>query len=279
MPSVEPRRRVDGAERAGGENHDEPEHAVHDRHGRAVGGTEPEAATARSGLRAGADDGQIDRNHRQDARRQVQRQTSEEHQKQNRQRSAALEHALLLHAAFGIPDELQEVGRAQVAAGRAEDRKPVQRRDGIATGRGGSRGRRVRASAGRHRRRGAEGRRCRRARFLTVAKGNGLEHVRMECLDDGAGGDDRDGPRGLRRDRDVAHRLVTGLVSKAGRDDEIALRGVAGDGHGDADGEIVFEDAEWLVGSALLQVRRCRKDQLRDGHAFGRRHRQTDGNK
>ena len=41
---VEPGRRVDRAERAGGEDDDEPEHAVDDCHRAAVGGAEQEAA-------------------------------------------------------------------------------------------------------------------------------------------------------------------------------------------------------------------------------------------
>ena len=87
MAEVEPRRRVDRAERAGGQDDDEPEDAVDDRHGGAVGGAKQEPPAARLRLRAGADDRQVDRDHRQDARGQVEREAPEQHEKQNRERA------------------------------------------------------------------------------------------------------------------------------------------------------------------------------------------------
>ena len=109
-PDVEPRRRVDGAERAADQDDDEAEHAVDDGHRAAVGRPEEKAACARSRLRACADDGQVDRNHRQHARREVQRQPADEDEQQNRQRPAPLEQPSLDDACLGVPDELEELG-------------------------------------------------------------------------------------------------------------------------------------------------------------------------
>ena len=69
------------------------EDAVDERHRGAVDRAEQEAAASRAGLGAGADDRQVDRDHRQHARRQVQRQAAQEHNQQDRQRSAAFEQA------------------------------------------------------------------------------------------------------------------------------------------------------------------------------------------
>ena len=125
---VEPRRRVDRAERAGGQDDDEPEDAVDDRHGGAVGRAEQEPPAARLRLRAGADDRQVDRNHRQDARRQVEREAAEQHEQQNGERAAAFEHAARLDARFRVANEREKVGRALVSARRAGDREVVEQR-------------------------------------------------------------------------------------------------------------------------------------------------------
>ena len=85
---VEPGGRVDRAERAGGENHDQAEHAVDQRHRAAVGRAEQEPALPRSRLRAGADDGQVDRDHRQHARREIEREAAGEHDDENRRGAA-----------------------------------------------------------------------------------------------------------------------------------------------------------------------------------------------
>ena len=104
----------------------EADDAVDEGHGGAVGRAEQEAARARAGLRAGADDGDVDRDHRQHARRQVQREAADEHEQQDGERAAALEHAALFHAGFGVADERQEVVDAEVAARRAEDLEAVE---------------------------------------------------------------------------------------------------------------------------------------------------------
>src|SRR4029453_16898000 len=75
---------------------------------------------ADAALRAGPDDRQVDRNHRQHARREIERQAAEKHQEQDGNRAAALEHALVLHAALGVANEGEEVRCAEVAAGAAE---------------------------------------------------------------------------------------------------------------------------------------------------------------
>ena len=83
------------AERAGGENDDDAEHAVDEGHRAAVRGAEQEAALPRRRLRAGADDRKVDRDHRQHARREVEREAAEEHEQQDGERPAAFEPALL----------------------------------------------------------------------------------------------------------------------------------------------------------------------------------------
>ena len=135
MPEVEPRRRVDRAERAGGQDDDEPEDAVDDRHRGAVRGAEQKAPAARLRLRAGADDRQVDRDHRQDARRQVQREAAEQHEQQNGERAAPFEQAARLDAGLGVANEREEVGRAEVAARRAGDREAVEEGGVAAPGR------------------------------------------------------------------------------------------------------------------------------------------------
>ncbi len=128
---VEPRRRIDRAERAGGEDDDDAEDAVDERHGATVDGAEEEAAAALRSLRTGADDRQVDGNHRQHARRQVERQAAEKHEREDGERSLAFEEPGLLDAAFGVADELQERVLVHVPAGRAEDIELVEELDDI----------------------------------------------------------------------------------------------------------------------------------------------------
>ncbi len=106
---------------------DQAEHAVDERHGGAVRGAEQEAAAARAGLRAGADDREVDRNHRQHAGRQVQRQPADQHEQEDRQRSASLEHPFLLDAVLGVVDEGEKVGGAEIAERRSLQRETVER--------------------------------------------------------------------------------------------------------------------------------------------------------
>jgi hypothetical protein len=113
---VEPGRRVDRAEGSRRQNHREAEHAVHDRHRRPVRAAEHEPAAPRAGLRAGADDRQVDGNHRQNARRQVEREPADEHQQENRERPAALEQTALMHPVLGVVHLPQELAGAHVPA-------------------------------------------------------------------------------------------------------------------------------------------------------------------
>ena len=113
---IEPRRRVDRSKRAGCENDDQTEHAVDERHRRAVHSAEQEAPPAGPGPGAGADDGQVDRNHRQHARREVQREPADEDEQQDRQRPATLEEPAPPDAVFRVADMLEEVVRPQIAA-------------------------------------------------------------------------------------------------------------------------------------------------------------------
>ena len=96
---------------------------------RAVGGAEQEPAAARRRLRARADDREIDRNHRQDARCQIERETADQHEQQDRQRPAALEHAAFFDAVLGVLDERQEIASPEVAACRAANLEAIQELD------------------------------------------------------------------------------------------------------------------------------------------------------
>jgi hypothetical protein len=123
---IEPRRGIDGTERSRGQDDDEAEDAVNDSHRSAVRRTEQEAAAAGRGLGAGADDREIDRNHRQHARCEVQRETADQNQQQNRQRPAAFKHAALFDSGFGILDEGEEIGTALITAGGPANFKAVE---------------------------------------------------------------------------------------------------------------------------------------------------------
>ena len=145
MREIEPGRGVDRAERARRQDDHESEHAVDDGHRRPVGRAEQEATAAPAGLRASADDREVDRDHREHAGREVQGQSADENDREHGERPAAFEQAALLHAGFRVADELDELGRARCVAGRAEDREPVEerqhvlvarrlRRDGVGAG-------------------------------------------------------------------------------------------------------------------------------------------------
>ena len=117
IAEVEPGRRVDRAERAGRQDDDQAEHAVDQRHRGAVHAAEQEASRARPASGAGADDREVDRNHRQHARREVEREAAEEHEQQDRERPAAFEQSLLLDAGLRVSNERQEIVACDVAAG------------------------------------------------------------------------------------------------------------------------------------------------------------------
>ena len=148
---VEPGRRVDRAERARGENHGKAEEAVHERHCRAIRGAEQESATARAGLNAGADDGEIDRNHRQHAGRQVQRQPADQDEQEDRQRSASFEHPFLFDAVLGVVNEGEKVGRVEIAERGSLQRETVQGSHLVGRHRGSADGGRQNGHRGRRR--------------------------------------------------------------------------------------------------------------------------------
>jgi hypothetical protein len=99
-----------------GEDHDEAEDAVDERHRRAIREAQQEPALLRAGLGAGADDRQVDRHHRQHAGREIEGEAADEDDQQDRQRTTPLQHALLRHAGFGVTHELQEIVGGQVAS-------------------------------------------------------------------------------------------------------------------------------------------------------------------
>ena len=67
--------------------------------------------------------------------------------------------------------------------------------------------------------------------------------------------------------RDIAHVLVARLVSQIRRNGHVSSRNVGGDCHADADGELVLEHAQTLIGVSLLQVDGLRPDDFSDGDA------------
>ena len=76
-----------------------------------------------------ADDREVDRDHRQDARRQVQCQPAEENEDDDGEGTAAVEESLLLDSSFGTMDEREEGVTRDVAGSRAGDGESLQRRD------------------------------------------------------------------------------------------------------------------------------------------------------
>ncbi len=75
---VEDGRGIDGAEDGAGQHDDEAERAIHQGHAETVDEAEAEADMARRIGAAGADDGQVDGNHGQDARSQVQQESADQ---------------------------------------------------------------------------------------------------------------------------------------------------------------------------------------------------------
>ena len=283
--SVEPGRGVDGAERTGREHDNEAEDAVHRGHRRTVREPEQEAALARAGLRAGADDGEVDRNHRQHARREVQREAADEHEQQDRDGPAPLEHPLLADAVLGVMDEGEKVAARQVPEGRALFGEAVERRDlGV--------GRRAGLKTCPYVRIGPEARTrpcvltasscggtAIRSRPCTRAEGDAAEHVLVRRHRSRTA--DRERPSRFRARGDVAHRFVARLVAQPCWHSDLSRPDAGVYLEDDADGELALEHAEWLIGAALLQVGGLRKDDLSDRDAGGQRliggrHRQHD---
>src|SRR4029079_1622275 len=93
---VEPWRRIDRPERSRREDDNEAKHAIDECHRSAVGRAKQKSPASRLCLRTSANDRKIDWNHRQHARRQIQSQSTNQHEKKNRQRSTSLEHSLRL---------------------------------------------------------------------------------------------------------------------------------------------------------------------------------------
>ncbi len=133
IDEVEPWRCVDRAERARRRDDDDAEQTVHQGHRSAVNTAKHESSGARARLRPGADDRQIDRNHRQHAGGQVQRQPAKEHEQQDGQGPASLEPSFFLHAVLGVLDEGEEVVNRSVTASARHDRELSQLRETIVT--------------------------------------------------------------------------------------------------------------------------------------------------
>ena len=206
---IEPWRCVDCAERAGREDHDETQPAVHRRHRRTVSPAQEEAPQAGAGLRAGADDGEIDRNHRQHAGCQVQSKATEQDERQDGERALALEQAFLNLARFGCMDEPEKVVAPEVATGRAQNAELVEQPDNIT--------RRRRALYVGRRPDGLFARDARR-RALERDAGKQLGVSRGECV---VTRDDRERELGTHGGRQVARGFVAGLVPERGRDDVV----------------------------------------------------------
>ena len=202
---VEPRRRVDRSERAGREDHDQAEHAVDDRHRAAVCGAKEKAAAPLAGLRAGADDCEVDRNHRQDARREIERQPAEKDDRQDRHRSAAFEEPAALDARVGVLHELQERAAVEVAAFRRAQLEAIHEREQVAAPR-----RRCRNGC-----RGPGDAVARRAGVTMRA--NVVDAKLSACVgvDRRSRRHDAQHPFEIHRHRPEAHLVVAGLVAEA----------------------------------------------------------------
>jgi hypothetical protein len=141
---------------------------------------------------------------------EVQRQTTEEDDQEDRDRSASLEQALFLDAALGVVDEIEERAAAQVAAGRREHLEVGELRDRI----GATRGRGLHV--------GRDGARlCHRCRPFTVAERDLAEDVGMLPRARRARGH-LDRPLRLRRRRRITDVRVARLIPELDRHGDVA---------------------------------------------------------
>ena len=260
---VEPRRRVDRPERPRREDHDQTEHSVDEGHGDAVDAAEGEAAAARTGLRAGADDREIDGNHREHAGRQVEREAAEQHEQRDRDGPTAVEHPALRHAGFGIVNERYEGVGAHVPAGRSTCLELLEQSE-VREVRG------VRDVAVRWC--GDSGWR------LSAAEGDPVDDVAMRRRRCRSGGNDLQCPgRGGGRRRE-ARRVVAGLITNARGNLEHAGGRVRLDGELDANRKRPLEHRQRLAGAGLFQIDWRGKDNFLHRDAGGRVHRQLRRN-
>ena len=254
-PRVEPRRSIDRTEGARCENHHKPEHAVDERHRGAVGGAQKEPATTGAGLRARSDDCEVDGDHREYARGEIEGQPANQNNQQDCDWPASVEQTLRGDALFRISNELEEVFTADVAACRGEDREVLellQNADIVCWTR-------------RRRRAGQRNGRLRRAR--AAAGRQPCEHVgsrRCQCR---AGRDYAQGPLGSRDRRLKAHLVVARLVSKTRRDHEVAHRHITGNLDFCPDDEFMLEHGERLGLAFLFEIGGMRVHELADPDA------------
>jgi hypothetical protein len=258
---VEPRRRVDRAEGARGENDDKAEHAVDERHRAAVRRAKQKATAARSRLRAGADDREVDRNHREHARREVQRESAEQHEQEDRDRPPAFEHPAFLHALFGVVNEPQELVLAEVSTRRRQDDEVVELSNAVVSGR--------RRPCDRRRRH------WRHRGLFAFAERNAVEQRVVGACDGRGCGNDAYSPLNVGGRRRITEVGVARLISQVSGDDDIAWRDRPGQRDAHADGELVLEHRQRLIDPGLLQVGGRGKHMLINGHARRRVDRQN----
>jgi hypothetical protein len=211
---------------------------------------------ADAALRAGANDRQVDRNHRQHARREIERQAAEEHQEQDGNRAAALEHALVPHAALGVANEGEKVCCAEVAAGAAEHGEVIE----LGQVGGGVRGpwRRLLGS-------GRPG----RVRFFAATERDAIEQLRRVGIrrNRRGRGNHVERPFHVGGDRCVAQVGVAGLIAQMCGHVDRALRDIRSERQTDPDQELALEHGERLVLPGLCEIDRRRKDDFVPGDA------------
>ena len=204
-------------------------------------------------------------NHRQDARREVQRQPAEQHEQQNREGTPALEKSLLFYAGLGISNEPEEVVGRDIPAVACCDGEPIKKgecaRAIAATRWGRHRYHRsnVRSTAG-----------SKRDRVKDVGVSGGTFPAALR---------NRQRPENVSRDRCVAEAVVAGLIAEASgylhASDWRCCRNI----EPNADREFVFEYQQRLRLADLIELGRRWENDLADGHSLWRVHGEHRRNK
>ena len=227
---------------------------------------EQQAALAAAGLRARADDREVDRNHRQHAGRQIEREAAEKDDGENRERSAGLRTRPSARRRLCVLDERRESRRCSGSRRSlpATVKSSSERRGRIGCG-GRVFGRRPRTRTRQRRRRRP------RSRRVALAEWDAPEE-RRRCAASGRAA------RSIDRTASMPSRACFGGSRPCRRrpDSGVALAIVkvpggveAGIDRVDADDDVVLEDRERFRKSLDPEIRRWRKDDL--AHADGRR--------
>ena len=197
----------------------------------------------------------IDRNHRQHARREIERETAKEMSRRIARGPRPSKRPLFLDSGLGVLQKRQELIDLGIS-GRGDEREILQLLNSVASGR-----KRALRSRGR---RGRCGWRAARS------KRDALEHVGTRSRRGCRGADNGERPTDFGSLRWKAHLVVAGLIPKAPGNVDGAGRRALSDRELNANGELVLEDGEWLRQAGLLKIGRFGKDKLRDSNT-GRR--------